>query len=218
MKRDLAVEVLDRVASGYPVDRRRVMHALVATGDAAPPKRRRGIATPDDLKARSWIDPEDRNAYDPCWHYLGAKGTGGVPRIHTFDHDKGEKWVMSGPAAVWNIGQRKGTGDMLAYRKCSSPDCVNVGHVALAKDLAEIGLKIRERGNRKGIAIEARRASLAKAHAVTGHLPTPRAIVLACRAAPKTVSHSSLASLHGIAVQTVCRIRLGQSHKDVRAE
>jgi hypothetical protein len=131
-------------------------------------KPRRGIACSADLKARSTIDPLDRNPYDPCWHWTGSKAQDGVPRIWALDHDIVEKHSMSGPKAVWNISRSKGTGDRLAYRTCCSTDCVNPGHIALAKDKAEIGAHIAAIGHRKGKRLVQRMAALKRAWAQRG--------------------------------------------------
>lgn len=174
---------------------------------------KRGMLTPADLRARSRIDPLDANPYDPCWHWLGAKATDGVPRIWTVDHDRIEKRTMSGPKAVWNIAKGKGTGDRLAYRTCVACDCVNPTHHALATDKAEIGAHIARTGSRKGTAIPQRRANAIKAREAAGIATTPREIVLAAWA--WIGSNVAFAKLHGICHTTVSRIRRGESHKQV---
>lgn len=169
------------------------------------------ILTIDDLKARSIVDPATH-----CWHWQGAKSSdrsGRNPRMHTFDHDRGEKRTMGGAKAVWNIAHQCGCGNQIPFRGCLVNDCVNPAHVRLARDKAAIGEHIRRSGKRKGQAVEQRRANQKKAIAALGLVPTPDAIVLAIRAAPATITGLALASQFGIAQQTVSAIRTGKSHR-----
>lgn len=177
----------------------------------------RGIAKVADLKARSRIDPLDRDPYTPCWHWLGGKTTDGTPRIHCFDHDRGEKRTMTGPRAVWNIAKGTGPGRQLVYRCCFQMDCVQPEHLRLAASRAEIGAAMRAVGNRKGTHVEARRRNILRAIEAHGVKPTPEEIVLACRAAPRAVSNVELARVHGIAHTTVSRIRRGETRRGVAA-
>lgn len=102
------------------------------------PKPRRGFATIEDLKRRSVVDPVTH-----CWHWQGAKAvTDGIPRIHAFDHQRGEKRTMSGPRAVWNIAHNE-SPRALVYRGCQTTDCVNPAHHRQAWTAAEIGQHIR---------------------------------------------------------------------------
>jgi hypothetical protein len=175
------------------------------------------ITTIEDLRRRSHTTPLDPNPYDPCWHWDGAKSTGGVPAIWTFDHDRGEKRTMPGPMAVWNIAKGCGTGEKLAYRTCCATACVNPQHIALAVDRAEIGRHIAAMGWRKGRNYETRRANLVAAHAAAGIVPTPAAIVLAIRAAPATATNRSIAAEHDIGESLVSKIRLGKTRRSVVA-
>lgn len=179
---------------------------------------KKGIFTIEDLRERSTIDPLDRNPYDPCWHFTGSKSRDKTPRIHTLDHDRIEKRVMSGPKAVWNIAKGEGPGDKLVYRTCCCHDCVNPWHHALANDKAEIGAYIAQAGFRKGTAIESRRANARKGWAAQGITPASPAVVLACRAAPASVTSTALGLLHGLDRTTVSAIRRLKSHKHVVEE
>jgi hypothetical protein len=176
----------------------------------------RGITTTAHLRARSTIDPYDRNPYDPCWHWTGAKATDGTPRIWTFDHERGDKRCMSGPKAVWNISRGAAPIGKLVYRKCVVCDCVNPGHLVLAASRTEIGANVAKVGSRKGTSVEQRRANVRKAWAARGITVTPTEIVLACRAAPKETSNIELAREHNICHTTVSQIRLGLSHKTIQ--
>jgi hypothetical protein len=169
------------------------------------------MLTKDDLRRHSRIDPLDRNPYDPCWLWQGAKATDGTPRIWTLDYERIEKRCMSGPKAVWNIAHGRGTGDKLTYRTCVNCDCVNPTHHALAADKAEIGAHIAKVGVRKGTALAQRRANIRIAHAANGIQPTPTEIVLAAR--EWTGTNMEFARLHGMCHTTVSRIRRGESHR-----
>lgn len=168
----------------------------------------RGITKIADLRARSTVDP-----VTGCWHWQGAKSTDGTPRIHAFDHDRGEKLTLSGPKAVWNIAHGESPAPGLAFRACVCTDCVNPVHMRKAQDKAEIGLHIRRSGRRKGTAVEARRVNIAKAQVATGRVPTPTEKVLAIRSAPETVTNRSLARQLALSEQVVSKIRRGQAHR-----
>lgn len=173
----------------------------------------RGVNRSEDLRARSHINPLDSNPYDPCWHWSGAKSNG-MPRIHTFDHDLGEKRPMSGPRAVWNISKGKGPGSSLPYRDCGSCDCVNPGHHKLAADKAEIGRFLTKSGRCKGIALEQRRANIAKAWKVCGLNLMTAAVVCAIRESSE--SGVVLAARYGITDTAISRVRLRQTYKHVK--
>lgn len=164
-----------------------------------------------DLEARSL-----RDAATHCWHWQGAKATDGRPRIWTFDHERGEKRSMSGPKAVWNIAHgRAPRSGWLIYRTCFSTDCANPAHHAQAPDKAAIGRAVARSGKRKGTSLDQRRANALKAAAAAGITYTPNEIVKAIRAAGPETTSTSLAIHHGIARQTVSRIRRGESHRGV---
>lgn len=170
----------------------------------------RGILTVDALRARCTIDHATH-----CWLWQGALSTDGVPRLHTLDYDRGEKRTMSGPKAAWYIanGTRLPEWAQLVYRGCLHDQCLNPVHLRLARDRVDIGLHIRLNGKRKGTHMEQRRANVAKAQIASGHAPTPAEVVTAIRLAPKDVSSLQLSRQHGIAHQTVSRIRRGESHR-----
>jgi hypothetical protein len=172
----------------------------------------RGLSKSEHLRARSRIDPLDRNPYDPCWHWLGAMNSGS-PRIWTLDYDSGEKRCMCGGRAVWSISRGKSPGEMLVYRKCFVMDCVNPGHLALAKDKAEIGRKIAELGVRKGRHVAARRVCAAKGRQAQGIIDTPIEIVRAIREADKSRTHTSVGLEYGVAHQVVSNIRRGLTRR-----
>lgn len=171
------------------------------------------IQTIADLRARSVQDPATH-----CWHWLGAKSPDGVPRIWTFDHERGDKRGMSGPKAVWNIahGAAPRPGH-LVYRRCVTCDCVNPSHMAQAASKKEIGAHIARNGARKGTSVPQRRANLLKAAAAAGIRYTPPEIVQAIRAAGPGPTNLELAALHGCAHSTVSKIRRGESHRGVAA-
>lgn len=165
-----------------------------------------------DLRERSARSPADH-----CWHWLGARSSDGTPRMHVFDYDRGEKRSMSGPKAVFFLAFEKPLKGRLAYRGCFCTDCVNPAHIRTATTKAEIGVKLAALGIRKGVGVEQRRVNLSKAHAATGCIPTERAIVLAIRQAPASVTGEALSRLHGISRQTVSRIRRHESHREICA-
>lgn len=167
----------------------------------------RGVLTVDDLRARSQVDP-----VTGCWHWQGAKSAC-TPRIHTFDYAAGDKRVMSGPAAVWNIAHGDSPGRYIVFRRCLCHDCVNPVHMGRARDRAEIGLHIARSGKRQGTAVEARRANIAKAHEARGIVPTPADVVLAIRSEGDDPTNLALAAKYGLRHTTISRIRRGDSHR-----
>lgn len=172
-------------------------------------KPQRGTYRPQDLFKNSEVRPGSN-----CWHWLGAKSQAGVPRIWTFDHDRGEKRCLAGPTAVWNIANGAGTGGRIPYRNCFCLDCVNPEHIAIVNDKAELGNVMRERNrHRTDAGMQARRINIAKAQAGAGIVRTPAEIVLAIRSMPGT--GRSIARQLGMAEQTVSRIRRGESHRDL---
>lgn len=170
--------------------------------------RTRGMSTIDDLRRRS-----ERRPGDLCWHWLGAVGSDKVPRIWTFDHDAGDKKVLPGPRAVWNIAHGEGPGKRLAYRSCFCTECVNPAHIRLAYTRAEIGQQISRSGVRKGKDVEARMGNLAKAWEALNLKVTPPEVVAALRAESGTLDQ--LAERHGINRSTISKIRRLESHKGI---
>lgn len=169
------------------------------------------IGTVEDLRARCNVD-----RVTGCWIWTGANSSDGRPRLHTFDHDRGDKRTMSGPKAAWNIAhQRAPLPGWIVARRCGHPLCLCPVHLAEFADKAALGEHIRRAGWRVGTHVEQRRQSQRKACAAAGLTPTPEHVVRAIRAADKSVTSLSLAALHGIAHQTVSRIRRMDSHKGV---
>lgn len=168
---------------------------------------KRGMITVADLRARSSVDP-----VTGCWHWLGAKAIDGTPRIWTVDHERADKRSMSGPKAVWNIAHQKAPlSGYLIYRRCVTCDCVNPVHMAEAKDKAAIGIHISRNGARKGTNVEQRRANASKGRIARGIVDTPADVVLTLRAAPASVSNTTLAAQLGMSDSTVSSIRRGRT-------
>lgn len=172
----------------------------------APENPRRGVLRIADLYARS-----ERRPGSGCWWWLGAMASDKLsPRIWTVCHDRGEKRVLTGMRAVWNIKHGAGLGDRLAYMRCCNSSCVNPDHVGSAASKAEIGAHIAAHGKRKGTHVEARRASQKLAMAARGIVPTPPEVVRAIRASEG--SNVVVARQFGVSHQIVSAIRLGLSH------
>lgn len=173
----------------------------------------RGLLTVEAVRARCIIDPAMH-----CWIWQGAKGAkDGNPRIHTFDHERGEKRTMGGAKAMWNIAHQEAPPSWapLVYRCCGKSLCLNPAHLKTAKDLAEIGLHIRRSGQRVGTATDARRANQLLAMAASGITPTSPDVVRAIRAADKSVTGEMLAAQFSMSRTAVSRIRRGESHKGI---
>ena len=171
---------------------------------------KRGILTVADLRACC-----DVNQTNGCWIWQGGR-TNGAPRLWTFDHERGEKRVMTGPKGVWNIAHqaapRKG---WLVFRRCQVRLCMHPVHMGQARNLIELGKHIQLLGSQKGTMDAQRHANLVKARESQAVTSTPREVVLACRSAGADVTNVSLARLHGIGPSTVGRIRRGLSRCDV---
>ena len=179
--------------------------------DLAPPALRRGIATVDDLRARSAIDPRTH-----CWHWQHARGPDGMPRIWTFDRRSGAKACLTGPMAAWQIAHdAPPTRGHLPYRVCGHRDCVNPAHLRLAANRAELGQHIARSGRLRGNSTEQRRANLVLARAAAGIVTTSTDVVDAIRAAPKHITSAELARDLGMWPQTVWRLRRAQPRIEV---
>lgn len=166
----------------------------------------RGVNTVADLRARSVVDASG------CWRWQHAMGPDGVPRIHTFCHRRGEKTVLSGPQAVWNIAHSESPAPFLVFRACGCTACVNPVHMRQARTYAEIGLHQRRSGIRVGTCVEQRRANGLKGLAAAGIVVTAPEIVAAIQQAPDDITGRELSRLHGVSEQTVSRIRRRQRH------
>lgn len=160
----------------------------------------RGVLRVQDLYARS-----ERRAGSACWHWLGAK-CDGQPRIWTFDHDRGEKRVMTGPRAVWNIATGSGMGSDKAHMTCVNTECVNPKHVGRFADLAAIGASVARSGKRKGMHLAQRLSAARKGWAARGIVPMPPETIAAIGVAEGT--NIAIGKQFGIAHQLVSRIRI----------
>lgn len=160
----------------------------------------RGVTTVDDLRLRSIRDP-----LSCCWLWQGAT-SGGKAAIWTFDHARGEKRVMSGPMAVWNIAYdaapRPG---WMVFAGCGNSLCVNPAHTRQVPSRTEYGAYVRARGWLVGVAVEAKRESLRKARKARGVVDTPPEIVAQVRAMTETAAE--IASRLGITRRVVYEIR-----------
>lgn len=165
---------------------------------------KRGIRLISDLRERS-----EMNQRTMCWHWKGAMFRG-HPRIHTFDHEVGDKRSMSGPKAVWNIAHGEAPNG-IPFRRCLCRDCVNPAHLILARDKAEMGAYIARSGKRKGVNMEQRRAAALRGLAAQGITPTPDNVVLDIRTSSET--GRALAARLNLSEQTISHIRCGRTHK-----
>lgn len=164
--------------------------------------------TLSDVRERCRVDTQTG-----CWHWLGSMTVNGTPRMYAIDLDRSEKRVMPAQRGIWMIANGHPIGTRLVYRSCFVTDCVNPAHLRTAADRAEVGKHLAANGKRRGTSVEQRRANVAKAMAAIGIVPTAPDVVRAIRAAPPGVTGRSLAAAHGIAEQTVSRIRGGRSHR-----
>ena len=166
----------------------------------------RGVLTVEALKARCKVDPATH-----CWEWLGAS-TRNQPRIWTLDYARGEKRVMSGPLASWHIAHGSAPrAGCIVFRGCCNPVCLNPAHLREARTMADVGEHIRRNGARKGTSLVARRANILAAHAKTGTVFTPLAVVQAILAAPRSVTGCELARTHGVSESVVSRYRTGKA-------
>lgn len=174
---------------------------------------KRGIATVEDLRARS-----ERRPGSDCWWWLGAMACDKVsPRIWTLDYELVDKRTMTGPQAVWNISRGEGLHGWLAYMRCVNSSCVNPVHVGKARSRVEIGAHIARHGKRKGRNTEAQRGNIRKAWQAAGITPTAPEVVAAIRAEPSSLTNIALAAKYGLGHTTVSRIRRGDSHRGAAA-
>lgn len=100
-------------------------------------------------------------------------------------------------------------------RCCGHRLCLNPLHLRAFANRRELGEFIVASGRRRGTAIEQRRACARIALAAQGRTMTPRAVVMAIKSAPASVSTAELARLHGIKRTTASHIRNGRTFKDV---
>jgi hypothetical protein len=173
----------------------------------------RGVLRVQDLYSHS-----ERRPGSTCWWWTGAAAThpGTVnrsPRIWTFDHARGDKRVLSGPQAVFNITHRAAPPEgHRAYMRCLNsmcvrPECVTSG------TMLQIGAAIAASGKRKGTHVEARRACAALGRAKLAIVDTPADKVAAVLLAPASEQNQQIAERLGMTRQTVSRIRAGKSRR-----
>lgn len=164
-----------------------------------------------ELRARCCVDPSTH-----CWNWTGGLNTSGVPRVYGIDYAIGDKRVMVGTQAVWNLAHQEAPPrGNLVMRACGNRLCLNPAHLRLMRSKAEMGEHVRRAGYLKGTAVESRRANLAKARAAAGVVPTPDERVRAIRAADASTTNRALARQLGVTESTVSAIRLGHRHKGV---
>lgn len=170
------------------------------------------MLTLEDLRSRCVVDPVTR-----CWLWQGAVSCAdGTPRLYTFDHARGEKRTISGPAGAFNLAfGRSPLPGWKVYRCCGTRACLAPYHLREVRDTKEMGRHIAASGRRKGKLTPAILAAAAKGRAAQGMADTPREIVLQIRAAPPEVTGVQLARLTGLNKRTVSRIRRGESHRGV---
>ncbi len=101
-----------------------------------------GVLTVTSLRAHCTITP------DGHWLWNGALSEEGIPRVHTYDHERNEKRTMSGPKAAWNIAYQEAppVWAPLVYRGCMIRRCLCPAHLRAARDKAEIGAHMRRMG------------------------------------------------------------------------
>ena len=168
-------------------------------------KPRRGIATISDIKVRCIVDGATH-----CWIWQGGtSGPKGLPAIHTFDHARGEKRVMPGPLAVWNIAHQAAPVMPFVYRACQCRLCLNPAHLREARTQTEIGLHIRRAGTRKGKNREQIIANSVRGRAAMGIVTVPDSIVQAIRAADARTTGNALAEMYQVSRSVVSRVRRG---------
>jgi hypothetical protein len=165
----------------------------------------RGIRTVQDLLARSRRDP-----FTHCWHWLRAMSHG-KPAIHTYDHEFGDKRVMSGPRAVWNIAHGESPGARVIWRRCGHRDCVNPAHMQAMPDHASMFAAMTRQGRYKGARSDAQKEITLRMRMKLAQNITPMHVADEIRGMPKTVTGRAIAQQFGLSETTVSRIRLGRS-------
>lgn len=170
---------------------------------------RRGVATIDDLRARSIVDPNTR-----CWNWQGAQ-IKGSPRIWTLHLDDVEKRVLSGPRAVWYIAHGTTLGQRVAYMVCWNKSCVCPVHVRACASQSEMN-RIGARAGifkRSEAARVANLANAAKGRAAAGIRDTPAEVVMAVHAAIGSTTQVEIARRMGLSKTVVSRIARGQNFR-----
>lgn len=168
----------------------------------------RGVTTVDDLRERSIVDGATH-----CWLWQGGCSNGKAA-MWTFDHDRGEKRVMPGPRAVWNIahGAAPLRGCMV-FARCGNPMCVNPAHMREARSRAEYGAFVRRAGWLCGKALAQKADALVKARAARGIVDTPKDIVQRILEIPLDVPGTEVARRLGVKVGRVYDVRSMRTHR-----
>lgn len=170
----------------------------------------RGIATIDDLRARSIVDPVRH-----CWLWSGAFRAG-VPVIYGWDPRIQAKRALSGPLAAWIIafGEAPSAGSFVG-RRCGSLRCVNPAHLIEWRTQREMNDWIRATGRRRGKHVEARRQAAARGRAQQGLVETPPEIIVAVAQHLLANGYQRgdgrrLAAQFGLTAQHISRIATGK--------
>jgi len=172
------------------------------------------VATIEDLRARSIVDPNTR-----CWIWQGAQ-IKGSPRIWTLHLDDVEKRVLSGPRATWYIAHGTQLGSRIAYMSCWNPACVCPVHVRACASQAELN-RLGALGGifkRSEAARAANVRNCAKGRAAAGHRDTPPEVVLAVAAAIGSTTQREIARRMGLSRTVVSRIARGQNFRHLLAQ
>lgn len=149
-----------------------------------------------------------------CWNWTGGcmNKRDNTPRVYTIDYATGDKRVMSGPLAAWNIAhEAPPKPGHIVYRRCGNSACLNPSHLdQLTRQSmwARIALSGRKRWKKH---TPAQREAWLKTAA--GKAATPAATVAAIRAASPDITGRALAAMYGVTPQVVSRIRRGVSHR-----
>lgn len=100
--------------------------------DAEPAERREPPLTVGGLRERCDVQRESG-----CWLWKGAV-THGHPRVYTHCHERGERRVMLGKTAAWNIahGRAPQQGHKVV-QACCQPLCLNPAHLKERRKRAE---------------------------------------------------------------------------------
>lgn len=176
-------------------------------------KPRRGVATIEDLRARSIIDPTTR-----CWHWQGAK-IHGTPRIWTLHLDRMDKGVLSGPRAVWYIAHGTQLHSRIAYMACWTKGCVCPVHVRAAENKTVLNRVAAQAGVfiKSPAARESNVENLRKARRARCVVDTPAETVLAVRAAAGATTQKQIAADFGLTKTIVSRIIRGETFRHLLA-
>lgn len=179
----------------------------------SPTTPRRGVATIDDLRARSVIDPSTR-----CWIWQCAS-IHGSPRIWALHIDEMDKRVLSGARAVWYIAHGTKLGSNVAFMSCWNKACVCPVHVRAAPK-GEVNRLAGRAGvySRSPLAHAANVVNARKARAARGVVDTPAHVVLAVRAAAGTGTQEEIGQRLGLSKTVASRILRGATYRHLLAD